>query len=158
MDRVCFSSETLRKNGLVNLVGLDSYVREESGVKIVDVKLFSSCLEKSDVRVGGSDVVERSGVPRFIPRSLSIEVYFGNGGFDSESISFGEVYGNGLQLAEGVPYVHSFVVNTNATTFHVHAVANMTAKYATDGVAFGSSFPLELSALCSCREVEFISD
>ena len=28
MDRVCFSSETLRKNGLVNLVGLDSYVRE----------------------------------------------------------------------------------------------------------------------------------
>lgn len=154
MDRVCFSSETLRKNGLVNLVGLDSYVREESGVKIVDVKLFSSCLENSDERVKGSDVVvERSGVPRFIPRSLSIEVYFGNGGFDSESISFGEVYGNGLQLAEGVPYVHSFVVNTNATTFHVHAVAKMTAKYATDGVAFGSSFPLEFSALCSCREV-----
>ena len=51
MDRVCFSSETLRKNGLVNLVGLDSYVREESGVKIVDVKLFSSCLENSDERV-----------------------------------------------------------------------------------------------------------
>ena len=150
MDRICFSSETLRKNGLVNLVGLDAYVREEYGVKVVDVKLFSSCLEKSDVRVKGSDVVvERSGVPRFIPRSLSIEVYFGNGGFDSESISFGEVYGNGLQLAEEVPYVHSFVVNTNATTFHVHAVAKMTAKYATDGVAFGSSFPLELSALCS---------
>ena len=49
--------------------------------------------------------------------------------------------------------MHSFVVNTNATTFHVHAVAKMTAKHATDGVAFGSSFPLELSALCSCREV-----
>lgn len=48
--------------------------------------------------------------------------------------------------------MHSFVVNTNATTFHVHAVAKMTAKYATDGVVFGSSFPLELSALCGSRE------
>lgn len=139
MDRVCFSSETLRKNGLVNLVGLDSYVREESGVK-------------------GSDVVERSDVSRFIPRSLSIEVYYGNGGFDSETISFEEVYGKCLRLADGVPYVHSFVVKTNATEFHVHAVAKMTAVYATDGLGFGSSFPLELSALCGCREVEFISD
>lgn len=153
MDRVCFSSETLRKNGLVNLVGLDSYVREENGVKIVDVKLFSSCLENSDESVKGCDVVERSGVPRFIPRSLSIEVYFGNGGFDSESISFEEDYGKCLRLAEGVPYVHSFVVKTNAKTFHVHAVAKMTAMYATDSLGFGSSFPLELSALCGCREV-----
>lgn len=158
MDRVCFSNETLRKHGLVNLVGLDAYVCEEYGVKVVDVKLFSSCLEKSDVRVGGSDVVERSDVSRFIPMSLSIEVYYGNGGFDSETISFEEVYGKCLRLADGVPYVHSFVVKTNATEFHVHAVAKMTAVYATDGLGFGSSFPLELSALCGCREVEFISD
>lgn len=75
MDRICFSSERLRQNGLMNLVGLDAYVREENGVNIVDVKLFSSCLENSDERVNDSDVVvERGGVPRFIPRSLSIEV------------------------------------------------------------------------------------